>query len=75
MTVASSISYSGCLFIAPLEQEFGWSRAQIMSGHSIAAVSAAICSPFMGLLVDRTDPRRIGIAAVIAMCLATALSA
>ena len=41
MGVASVISYSSSLFIEPLEQEFGWSRAQIMSGHSIAATIAA----------------------------------
>jgi nitrate/nitrite transporter NarK len=73
MGVASTIAYSGGLFIEPLEKEFGWSRAQIMSGHSIAATLAAICAPFMGILVDRKGPRRIGIAAVIIVCGALAL--
>jgi predicted MFS family arabinose efflux permease len=73
MGVASIISYSSGLFIEPMEKEFGWSRAQIMSGHSIAATAAAVCSPFMGILVDRAGPRRIGILAVIAMCLSVAL--
>jgi len=73
MGVASTISYSSGLFIEPLEQEFGWSRAQIMSGHSIAATLAAICAPFMGILVDRKGPRRIGIAAVIMVCVALGL--
>jgi nitrate/nitrite transporter NarK len=73
MGVASTIAYSSGLFIEPLEQEFGWSRAQIMSGHSIAATLAAICAPFMGILVDRKGPRRIGIAAVITMCVAIAM--
>lgn len=68
MAVAAIISYSSSLFIEPLEKEFGWSRAQIMSGHSIAATLAVICAPFMGLLVDRFGPRRIGIAAVISVC-------
>lgn len=68
MAVASIISYSSGLFIEPLEREFHWSRAQIMSGHSIASTLAVICSPFMGLLVDRIGPRRIGIAAVITVC-------
>ncbi len=72
MAVASIISYSSGLFIAPLEQEFGWSRAQIMSGHSIAATLAAICSPFMGILIDRKGPRRIGIAAIIVLCVSIA---
>lgn len=68
MAVASIISYSNGLFIEPLEREFHWSRAQIMSGNSIASTLAVICAPFMGLLVDRIGPRRIGIAAVITVC-------
>ena len=73
MAVATIISYSSGLFIAPLEQEFGWSRAQIMSGHSITATIAAICAPFTGLFVDRYGPRRIGLAAVIIVCAAIAM--
>ena len=73
MGVASTIAYSSGLFIEPLEQEFGWSRAQIMSGHSIAATVAAVCAPFMGILVDRNGPRRIGLAAVIIVCISIAL--
>jgi nitrate/nitrite transporter NarK len=73
MAVASIISYSSGLFIEPLEKEFGWSRAQIMSGHSIAATLAAVTSPFMGILVDRKGPRRIGIAAILTICTAIAM--
>ena len=67
MAVAAVISYSSSLFIEPLEREFGWSRAQIMSGHSIASTLAVICAPFMGILVDRIGPRRIGIAAIVTL--------
>jgi predicted MFS family arabinose efflux permease len=70
--VASIISYSSSLFIEPLQSEFGWSRAQIMSGHSIAALAGAIFAPFTGLAVDKFGPRRFGIFAIVAMCLATA---
>ncbi len=73
MAMASIISYSSGLFIEPFEREYGWSRVQIMSGHSIAATIAAICAPFMGLLVDRYGPRRIGIAAVLTICGSIAL--
>ncbi|MDT0509823.1 MFS transporter [Novosphingobium sp. MMS21-SN21R] len=73
MAMASIISYSSGLFIEPFEREFGWSRVQIMSGHSIAATIAAICAPFMGVLVDRYGPRRIGIAAVFTICGSIAL--
>ena len=73
MGVASLISYSSGLFIEPMEKEFGWSRAEIAAGHSIAATAAVICAPFMGIFVDRFGARRIGIAAIIAVCGAIAL--
>jgi MFS family permease len=73
MAVASLISYCSGLFIEPMEKEFGWSRAEIAGGHSIAATAAAICAPFMGIVVDRFGPRRIAIAAVITVCGAIAL--
>lgn len=71
---ASTITvYSSGLFIEPLQDEFGWTRAQIMSGHSIASIAAFVGAPLTGLAVDRFGPRRIGICAVILICLATAM--
>lgn len=71
--VSTIVTYSSGVFIEPLEQEFGWSRAQIMSGHAIAATAGVVFAPFTGLFVDRLGPRRIGIAAIIVICVATAL--
>ena len=73
VAASSIISYSSGLFIEPLEQDFGWSRAQIMSGHAIASLAGVICAPFTGIFVDRIGPRRLGIVAVVAMCAATAM--
>lgn len=71
---ASSITtYSSQVFIQPLQAEFGWTRGQIASGHSIAAMAGVLFAPFTGFFVDKFGPRRLGIAAVIAMCTATAL--
>ena len=67
------VTYSSSLFIQPMQAEFGWSRAQIMSGHSVSAVAGALCAPFTGYFVDRLGPRRLGIVAVIALCIVTAL--
>ena len=47
------------LMIKPWQQEFGWSRAQISQSFSLAAISVAICSPFMGRLFDRFEPRKL----------------
>ena len=50
--------YSLGPFIEPLQQEFGWSRAQVSVGISIASfISAMFCIP-IGIVVDRIGPRR-----------------
>ncbi|WP_372758557.1 MFS transporter [Litorivivens sp.] len=65
--------YSMGPFIEPITQEFGWSRAQVSSGITIAAfLSAIFCIP-IGILVDRIGPRRVGLFGVTAMCGAVAL--
>lgn len=64
--------YSLGAFIGPLQQEFGWSRAQASAGLTVSAlISAAGCIP-VGMLVDRIGPRRVGLIGVIAMCAALA---
>ena len=65
--------YSIGPFIEPLQQEFGWSRAQITAGLSVASiVSAIFCIP-MGALVDRIGPRRVALAGVLLITAAFAL--
>lgn len=65
--------YSIGPFIEPLQQEFGWSRAQISVGLTIASfVSAVFCIP-IGMLVDRLGPRRIGLIGVLLMTASFAL--
>lgn len=65
--------YSMGPFIEPIQQEFGWSRAQISSGITIAAFFSAIFCVPMGMLVDRIGPRRVGLFGVIMMCGSVAL--
>ncbi len=50
--------------IDPLEDEFGWSRAAIGAGPSIAAVMAGLTMPVAGYLVDRVGARRLLVAGV-----------
>ena len=60
-------------FIEPLQQAFGWSRAQISFGLTISSfVSAVFCIP-VGIAVDRIGPRRIGLVGVVLMTGAFAL--
>lgn len=65
--------YSLGPFMEPLSREFGWSRAQISVGISVAAFSSGVfCIP-IGMLVDRIGPRRIGLIGVPAMSAVFAL--
>lgn len=47
------------LFIKPWQHDFGWSREQISQSFALAAIFVAICSPFMGRLLDRFEPRKL----------------
>ena len=60
-------------FIELIQQDFGWSRAQVSSGVTLAAFfSAVFCIP-IGMLIDRIGPRRIGLLGVVSMCGAVSL--
>jgi MFS family permease len=56
---ATVFIYSFSLMVKPLQHEFGWNREQVSRAFSLAAISVAICSPFMGRLFDRYEPRKI----------------
>jgi sugar phosphate permease len=50
--------------VDPLEEEFGWSRAAIGAGPSIAALMAGLTVPVAGYLVDRVGVRPLLVAGV-----------
>lgn len=47
------------VFLVPLEEQFGWSRAAITTGGSIAALTSGLASPLVGFWVDRQGPRTV----------------
>ncbi len=65
-TLISFYTFSFGAFIAPIEQEFGWSRAQISIGLSVITITAGILTPLLGMVVDRFGPRRVGLPGAIA---------
>ena len=68
MALASVGVYVMGIFIHPLEQEFGWTRAEIVAGMTIISLFGMICAPFVGLVVDRFGPRRLGVFGVVVAC-------
>jgi len=47
------------VFVAPMTNEFGWSRTAISGAVSLGGVLAAILSPRIGRLLDREGARRV----------------
>lgn len=65
--------YSLGPFIEPLQQAFGWSRAQTSAGITAASIISAIfCIP-LGMVIDRIGPRRVGLFGVLTMTAAFSL--
>jgi MFS family permease len=52
------------LFMAPLQNEFGWSRTEISLGLTIFALIGLPLAPLGGVLVDRFGARRIAVPGV-----------
>lgn len=65
--------YSLGAFMQPLQDEFGWTRAQTSVGLTIVGLAAAVAALPIGLAVDRLGPRRVGLIGTVLMALAFAL--
>jgi sugar phosphate permease len=52
------------VFIHPLEQEFGWTRAQVAFGVSIVHFSILVISVLQGFLIDRLGTRRVALPSI-----------
>ncbi len=59
------------VFMIPLGKEFGWDRAQVSLGLSVAALSLAIAMPMVGKLLDRFGSRRVLFSSMLLYGLAT----
>jgi MFS family permease len=53
------------VFLKPLSQEFGWSRAQISLAFSLSTVGLTLTVPGIGRLVDRFGARRVIVPAAL----------
>ncbi len=65
------------IFVAPMTANFGWSRTAISGAASLGGLIAALASPRLGRLLDRTGARLILSAAVVttaAACMALSLT-
>ena len=57
-TVSWGVLYYGfAVFLVPMEQEFGWSRAQLTGAFSLALLLSGLAAPLVGRWLDRRGPR------------------
>ncbi|MFI5396950.1 MAG: MFS transporter [Candidatus Binatia bacterium] len=51
--------YAPPVFLVPLQEHFGWSRAAIAAGSAIAAVVSGMVSPLVGAWIDKYGSRKV----------------
>jgi len=64
MSYGPIIAFTFGVFIKPLSEEFGWSRADISLGFSLSLLMLSGTAPFIGQLVDRFGARKVIIPSV-----------
>jgi predicted MFS family arabinose efflux permease len=69
---APIVPYTFSLFLNPLHTEFGWRRQSMGGTFALAAITVALVSPFIGMLLDRFPPRRIILPSILVFALALA---
>jgi sugar phosphate permease len=58
MALGGGVSFwSFGLYVNPLEDEFGWSRAEVSLGFSFSLLAGGLCGPVAGHLIDTRGPR------------------
>jgi predicted MFS family arabinose efflux permease len=73
VSFAPIVPYTFSLFLNPLHSEFGWKREAIGGTFGLAAITVALVSPGIGVLLDRFAPRRIILPSILIFALALAL--
>jgi MFS family permease len=55
--IGRGVADSFMVFVLPLSEEFGWTRARVSSVYSAFLVVTGLSAPLTGLLIDRWGPR------------------
>jgi predicted MFS family arabinose efflux permease len=72
VSFAPIVPYTFSLFLNPLHAAFGWKREAIGGAFALAAMTVALVSPGIGLLLDPFPPRRIILPSILVFALALA---
>lgn len=60
-------SYGISPFVSSLEQEFGWTRSDVMIGVSVSNFAGIFLNIIIGLIVDRFGSRRVALTGLVVM--------
>jgi MFS family permease len=58
-TLAAMVFFSHGIFMKPLQQEFGWTRAELTGAAMLFSLSSAIAMILVGQLIGKFGPRRL----------------
>jgi predicted MFS family arabinose efflux permease len=72
VSFAPIVPYTFSLFLNPLHAAFGWKREAIGGTFALAAITVALVSPGIGVLLDRFAPRRIILPSIVIFAVALA---
>lgn len=61
ITLLLGVLYAWGVFVNPLEQEFGWTRAQATLPYTVASIVFAIGMVFAGFIQDKKGPRFVAL--------------
>ncbi len=59
VSFAPIVPYTFSLFLDPLHAAFGWKREAMGGAFALAAITVALVSPLIGILLDRFPPSRV----------------
>ena len=61
MTLLGIFFFTAGVFFAPLEQAFGWTRAEVSLSTTIVAIAGMLLSAPVGMVLDRWGTRRMAL--------------
>ena len=70
---ASILVFSIGVFTKPIEDEFGWTRAQVSLAAAVIVFTIVLVGPFQGYLIDRFGVRRVALPTIPLFAVALAL--
>lgn len=73
MSLAAMLTSVFGVILGPIEQEFGWTRAEISSGPAVVSMMGLVLAIPAGHLIDRFGARRCGL--LVIACSFTAIAA